>query len=243
MFTSSTTAEKYPGPPLPTEDHIRLLLLQPGTGVEPICCQLVVTTLASAPEYESLSYVWGNVSDPVTISLQALEADNQYGHAVTQNCFAALQRLRRQDRQRTMWIDALCIDQSNPREQSHQITLMSDIYSQASGVVVYLGESSADSDLAVDCILHYDDPDPSSVLEYTRSDALDEALHNLFHRPWFRRVWVIQEVAFARKATVICGTRMFDWSALQNFKHASILSRWLKKVPYVVGVSKPEVPD
>jgi hypothetical protein len=243
MLTNSACEEKYPGPPLPTEHHIRLLLLQPGSGAEPVHCQLLVTTLASAPAYESLSYVWGDALNPVTIHLQAPESDIYHEHAVTQNCFAALQRLRYEDRPRTMWIDALCIDQSNIPEQSHQITLMSDIYSQASGVVVYLGESSADSDLAIDCIIHYDDPEPGSLLTYGRSDALVEALYNLFRRPWFGRVWVIQEVAFARKATVICGTRIFDWSALTNFRNIGRLRSWIRKLPYVIGVSKPKFPE
>jgi hypothetical protein len=37
------------------------------------------------------------------------------------------------------------------------------------------------------------------------------ALQAIFRRPWFRRVWIIQEVAISSKATVVCGEEQIDW--------------------------------
>jgi hypothetical protein len=142
-----------------------------------------------------------------------------------------------------MWIDALCIDQSNVQERSHQVTLMSDIYSQAAGVVIYLGENTTDSDLAIDYILDTDNPAEGNLLEFTKSAALIHALDHLFNRPWFNRVWVIQEVAFAVDATVICGTRTFSWSAIQNFKYWVACTEWLRELPFVVHTAKPVFRD
>jgi hypothetical protein len=37
------------------------------------------------------------------------------------------------------WIDAICIDQSNPAEKAHQIAAMPRLYSQAQQVLCWLG--------------------------------------------------------------------------------------------------------
>jgi hypothetical protein len=46
------------------------------------------------------------------------------------------------DRIIPIWIDAICIDQSNNLEKLQQIPLMGKVYSTASKVLVYLGEPS-----------------------------------------------------------------------------------------------------
>jgi hypothetical protein len=62
------------------------------------------------PEFEALSYVWG---DPLITRQIKL---NSQPFRVTENLEAALRRLRHDDRARIMWIDAICINQRNPRE-------------------------------------------------------------------------------------------------------------------------------
>jgi hypothetical protein len=65
---------------------------------------------------------------------------------VTANCEAALRKLRNRDSERILWIDAICINQDKTLERNHQVTLMRDIYSKASRVVVWLGKASVNVD-------------------------------------------------------------------------------------------------
>ncbi|KAI1357439.1 hypothetical protein F5Y08DRAFT_163607 [Xylaria arbuscula] len=64
------------------------------------------------PPYEALSYAWGPLSDTIDVIVVN-------GHVstipVTRNLEEGLRHLRYEDRPRTMWIDALCINQVNLR--------------------------------------------------------------------------------------------------------------------------------
>ncbi|KAI1618487.1 hypothetical protein EDD37DRAFT_268645 [Exophiala viscosa] len=43
------------------------------------------------------------------------------------------------------------------------------------------------------------------------------AVGKLFERPWFRRVWVLQEIGVAKKATAFCGGLTIDFSEIALF--------------------------
>jgi hypothetical protein len=47
---------------------------------------------------------------------------------------------------------------------------------------------------------------------YLPSDAASRGLTNFFSRPWFYRVWIIQEIASAKDAIVICGRDWLSWT-------------------------------
>lgn len=96
------------------------------------------------PSFGALSYTWANED-----GLASLSQELPCGGAsikITKNYEAALKRLRRPREDQVLWVDAVCIDQSNVEERSLQIGLMRQIYSQASWVALWLGEPS----LAVD---------------------------------------------------------------------------------------------
>jgi hypothetical protein len=245
--TTHLTQEGFPWSVLPSERHIRILELQPGNRDASIHCRLLTTTIDEAPAYEALSYVWGSQINLVSITVQANSSKTCYKHMITANCHSALKRLRYEDCPRVLWIDALCIDQTNIAERNHQITLMSRIYSEAAEVLIYLGEDTADSAFAINVISGYDDPkmekDPIDITkvltDYQRdSNTKVQALNNLFHRPWFHRVWVIQEAAFARKAKVICGTSTCDWSSVRHFRHWANCRSGMAPLPFVVRAEK-----
>lgn len=84
-----------------------------------------------------------------------ISRSNELGNclSVTKNCEYALRTLRQKDQERVLWIDAICIDQSNIPERGHQVQLMSKIYAQAIRVLAYLGEASGDSEIGMDFIL------------------------------------------------------------------------------------------
>ncbi|CAG9998548.1 unnamed protein product [Clonostachys byssicola] len=138
--TLSTVATGAPGLYRPLDSsipEIRLFALEPAqTDEEAIVGHLQTVPLGSAPAYEALSYKWGKpvYSEPVTIG----------GHTVlvTPNLAVALRGLRHQDRQRVLWIDALCINQESLRERAQQVSLMKEIYSCCVCDLLWLGPLS-----------------------------------------------------------------------------------------------------
>jgi ankyrin repeat protein len=191
---------------------IRLLRLSRGTFGRPVGELFFVSLEAEVP-YEALSYTWGDPTrfQKITINGKAME--------VTENLFAALKYVRQEDADRVLWIDAICIDQTNQKERGHQVQQMGDIYKHAEKVIVWLGHGTVDTDVAMDIIgqLHSLVVRRGHSLESWNhySDSLSSTLKNrmlagvldLLKRPWFRRVWVLQEVANARVATIVCGDK------------------------------------
>ncbi len=89
--------------------HIRLL---PGTKSANVECELLVARLDNCEPFEALSYVWGQAGDtfPITVDGATMW--------VTKNLHQALYQLRYPDKQRLLWIDALCINQSSIPERN-----------------------------------------------------------------------------------------------------------------------------
>lgn len=235
LNTNAAASALYPGPSLPTPNHIRLVSLQPGTD-ELITCELIIAELHSNISYEALSYTWGDPDDRQTVLVKSHEHERPKELSVTSNCVSALHRLRYQDRPRILWIDALSIDQSNLAERNHQVSLMAAIYSSATNVAIYLGEASEDSDLAIDFIVECDKPSSdTNSLSYPKSDELVLALRSFFYRPWFTRVWVIQEVVLPATGIAYCGNKTLSWSAIKHFKRWTTTNKWLQQLPFVVS--------
>jgi hypothetical protein len=98
--------------------EIRLLHLQPRRGVDEITCTLQLANLdAKNCEYEALSYEWG---DPTDASL-VIWIDGETV-PVRENLWWALWYLRYEERERVVWIDALCINQNDNKERQHQVS-------------------------------------------------------------------------------------------------------------------------
>lgn len=120
----------------PLQDgRIRLLELAPTTEENsPIACKLSTVSPSQSPDYEALSYVWGDTihyGQPLLLGGIAVW--------VTDNLALALRSLRRPSSWRTLWVDALCINQDDPQERCQQVDMMGHIYREASGVVIFLG--------------------------------------------------------------------------------------------------------
>jgi hypothetical protein len=205
--------------PLEIGGHIRLLRLAPGDELATIKISLLYTNLDQHPPYEALSYTWGDPKDTTLISCD----EDGATLAVTRNCSAALRRLRSQANERTLWIDAICIDQSNMTECSQQVRLMSDIYTKAERVLAYLGEASHESEIGMDFTLQdaqnmstgKDRPSVGLGPGKTASPQ-QTAIDHILSRPYFSRVWVIQEIVFARDVQILLGDRTVDWDAFSR---------------------------
>ncbi|KAK0729595.1 heterokaryon incompatibility protein-domain-containing protein, partial [Lasiosphaeris hirsuta] len=171
-----------------TKNQIRLLTLLPGSRNSPLVCTSYLVALSDKPSYTALSYVWGDATDRLLIQL-----NGETKLAITRSLHTALENLRDNNSSPiTLWIDALCINQSHTAEKSHQIQLMGDIYKNASQTCIWLGPESPDSDLAMHLIRHLDGNDLSNPHNSPSPTGL-QAIANLQSRPWWSRVWVIQE--------------------------------------------------
>ncbi|KAG5752175.1 hypothetical protein H9Q70_005184 [Fusarium xylarioides] len=227
------------------DDSFRLVSLLPGRNVAPLTLRLLNTKLCEAQPYEAVSYVWGDVKDLVPTNVQG-DGDTVTQALITQNCHAALSSFRYSDSPRLLWIDSICIDQDSAIEKNHQLSLVARIYKNASQVLVYLGRGTADSDAAIRCIREIDEPsnhDGHGAVEASATIQENQmAVRNLFKRPWFSRVWVLQEITFAQQATVICGDYQLNWESFKTFFHWNVNAGWIQKLPFSVTYAVSPTP-
>ncbi len=128
---------------------IRLLRLLPSADIAAkVECEIFHAQIGGSAQvpYEALSYTWGDPSRTVNIGLSGC------AFLATVNLEAALRALRQKREARVLWVDALCINQADLREQAAQVRIMWDIYKAADCVVVWLGPKVGDSDIAMDNI-------------------------------------------------------------------------------------------
>lgn len=208
-------------------DHIRILTIEPGPCDTPISCKLTphfILALAGDESekpkirFEALSYTWGDPTPCHFINC------NGHDLPIADNLYHALQFLRLEDRPVLFWIDAICINQNENAEKSEQIRHMYKIYEIATQVVVWLGPHYDNSEMAMQSIKYLKDADNRETI--MRRDHGPEcvqslkhvvaSLENLFHRQWFERSWIRQEVAAARKVVVRCGDDEIEWSSLKR---------------------------
>ncbi|KAH7071640.1 heterokaryon incompatibility protein-domain-containing protein [Paraphoma chrysanthemicola] len=216
----------------PLDDgEIRLLQLRPGNALSTIICDFLYVDLRFANDYAALSYTWGTAAPSVPILLHGKVT------LVSENLFLALLHLRK--RQVTLiWVDALCINQEDLAERARQVSHMDQVYKRASLVWVWLGDGDAFSDLAFGEIHHlaqrrdWDGAVPQRVLEEELAQNPQGwgAISELLYRPWFRRMWIIQEVLCARRGTMICGQDTIDMDLFFQVIYSLCKANMLKAV-------------
>ena len=128
--------------------QIRLLTVQPGSGHDMLFCTLATAYLdtPTPPHYETISYVCGNQEIKATINLHGSAVQ------VPATSEAALRRMRRRDRPRTLWIDAICINEADVAERGHQVGMMYEVYTQTSHNCIYLGPDDGNMAKAIESI-------------------------------------------------------------------------------------------
>jgi hypothetical protein len=201
--------------------------------------------------YEALSYTWGTEFDPRPVYVTSPgSADVEW--SVNKNLFWALRRLRLADRHRTMWIDLLSINQTDLAERGQQVSIMGNVFAAAESVQVWLGELDEcvgnDLDVMTAIAEQYCGgdgvaasppslPDPRTTHRiiadhHDAGQGSDDIpfyqMHHtrVFRRPWFQRVWVLQEVwgsaageAPSGRVQVRCGERVLPWEVLLQANH------------------------
>lgn len=196
--------------------QIRLLVLDPGRGDEELSCHLHPASLSDRPKYEALSYAWGDPAIRQTVRCGDKAA------RITTNLFNALRHLRDPTQRRSLWADALCINQEDIQERSRQVQLMGTIYSTAKRTIIWLGEEAEEVKGSLEILQRalLMRPERRSTYHGIWDTFLLRQcapLYSLLSRPWFQRKWVVQEVAKSMEVLVLCGHTEIPWESLANF--------------------------
>ncbi|KAG9233390.1 heterokaryon incompatibility protein [Amylocarpus encephaloides] len=243
----------YNNAPLPSsETFIRLLDLYPAkfdpeyspeTSTPPLECQISSVSIEALPAYKALSYAW-----ETSLKIHPLSVSGQTLY-ITPSLATALQHLRHPTEHVILWIDQICISQDDHEEKSNQVPLMSQIYSRATQVLIWLGPAADGSDSLMDAwsavgqaardwgLESYYTKTRFPVLQNIifRSNPTDEAtiaFHKIcetawatfdlettramaawYRRPWFSRVWIVQEMCLGAHTDFICGHKQIpvEW--------------------------------
>ncbi|EME42344.1 hypothetical protein DOTSEDRAFT_25956 [Dothistroma septosporum NZE10] len=204
---------------------LRLLTVRAGEGRSDLQCSLRNAQIDGSRPYETVSYCWGHDVRP---ALLYIDGEALY---VPANAQAAIRRLRLPTATRMLWIDSVCINQSDVHERSMQVASMGSIYRGAVGNLVFLGHGTPNQPPDLVDVLH----DAAAKVKEARAklNQADEValmagiapLHwqaselippqsfskliAIFESPWFRRLWVVQEAALARHSTCFLGPVSF----------------------------------
>jgi Heterokaryon incompatibility protein (HET) len=210
----------------PQSRQLRFLHLLPAQRFDDdIHCTIFHGSLQDRPSYEALSYVWGSEENKPSIHLSyvpeqtegASEAQDEENPKltskksvpiqVTQNLFVALRHIRLPDVSRTMWIDAICINQSLTDEKAHQVKQMRQVYLLSQRVVLWLGEEE-NSSIAINFLRDMPlQQNGDAAYSWNKNDITKwTACDDLFlKRPYWGRSWILQEVLHDKDVIVYIG--------------------------------------
>jgi hypothetical protein len=212
--------------PLEARDF-RILLLSPGERSDHLRATLKHVSLDddAMPEYETTSYACGEASLTASIFVDGEPL------AIPASSAEVLCRVRKSDSIRTLWIDAVCIDGSNITERGRQVSLMCDVYFRGSSNIIYLGESdelSVEGLWMLECVVAemasqtggLSNIQRSIIDKYgvdqrlhdmrVKSPYSNRALHSIYRRTWFSRLWVLQEAFLSSVSNCLLGDSMLS---------------------------------
>lgn len=197
---------------------------------ERIFCEILEIPFIEKPNFEALSYRWGNDMARKCILLNGIE------RRVKQNLFDALQYLRcHRTSDALFWIDALCINQDDKEECSMQVRMMRTIYFRAYAVVVWLGKKyekyetflpqlealiDARSRQAARATAVKPDTEARDLASVaaTGDESTGLALaKEFYHDEYWNRVWIVQEIGLAQRLAVCFGNYSMTWVNVVHF--------------------------
>ncbi|KAK2006841.1 HET-domain-containing protein [Colletotrichum eremochloae] len=210
---------------------IRLLRFQPPKEDETLRCTLTTHSLDDAPPFIALSYVWG-APEPcheIEINEAKFRVRENLWHALGQLVHIASKRtncISEQKKASTklpqyFWIDAICVNQDDTAERGHQVGLMKDIFSTAHLVIAWVGLEEGNIDLLFDYLRGLKHTVRRERNHYLRSQKRKFAFKDakwFVTRPYWSRIWIVQEFTLARELWVLCGSSAISWAALQQFR-------------------------
>lgn len=204
--------------------EIRLVTILPLTDPDStIFCSIETVSLHDNPDYEALSYCWGDSSITKRALLDGHEID------ITTNLYHALAQFQSETISSRLWVDAICINQSDFDERSEQVARMRDIFEAATNVRIWLGPSSPFTEREFELIerlLHGDllSSRPtiwnSAKEYYQQTSDVASVWHDMvrfLRAPYWHRTWTMQERLTASRITLQCGSFAIDVQGIVRF--------------------------
>jgi hypothetical protein len=185
------------------EGSIRLLLIRKGWPSQKLDCKFNIIELGGSESYEAVSYVWGSpyATRSITVDGRTLR--------ITKSAYEIIHRRRSAFLDQLIWIDQVCINQTDIQEKASQVEMMGQIYKEAVRVTAFLGDSeNAHLVQLLFAQLHFMKQGLGlsskvmtalSLLQRPMWNALVEFLSN----PWFRRVWIVSNFQSVYSISVI----------------------------------------
>ena len=179
------------------------------------------------PYFNALSWCWWSKGDR---RLTAFTCDGQQ-FPVSEHLYELLSNLNPENAHFSVriWIDSICINQDHVEEKNFHVAHMHDIYVQARNVIVWLRAPEDGSDLVMDSRKISELNKTLQLLPRSNiaqsvtapglphaEDPIWKAIGRLCDRDWFYRTWIIQEIALAHKAELLCRRQRLDWDNLVN---------------------------
>ncbi|KAL6354194.1 hypothetical protein LRP88_12528 [Fusarium phalaenopsidis] len=215
-------------PPL-RDGEIRLLRLSPGENREDLRGIIYSLPFRAAQSFHAASYVWGDAD----VSKHKITTPEGFV-PITISLYGVLKRLRNVHDPVLIWVDAICIDQSDAIEKATQIQLLPRIFPRASSTLVVLSQGPI-SEFAMEMLMQVrthtlcetgssewpdDLPHPPRSWGERGMPPEDEhtsyLITKLFEDPWFTRVWIVQEAVASPVVKFVCGKYIVDWDHLYD---------------------------
>lgn len=214
------------------------------TAAETVQCVLETYDLDQCIPYTALSYAWGQPWPPKHVLV------NGKLMPVGENLHSAISVLRHKSQlqftvdpereadliQHHFWIDAICINQDDDDERSHQVSLMARIFSEAKCVIAWLGPGTLDSFLGIrtiatgktsqhstddgirDVQMSHSDQEDIFREAYKAEEDAQGAVIELLNRSYWGRMWVVQEFLLPKNLMILCAHNGVWWERMeQNF--------------------------
>jgi hypothetical protein len=214
--------------------RIRLVKISPGPPGSTIEFKVNICFLAQAPGYAAVSYTWGS-----SLGFREILIEGR-PYSVPKNLWRFLDQARKLVDEKHLagwlWIDALSIDQSNPREKLDQVGIISSIFGKSERVIVWLGPPYDNSDLALAAICP-DNATRSRREPKTLAGPVWSGVHGLCERPYWRRLWVYQELRSAQYPHLMCGNKLVPLRDFQEYLFDTAAHRLEDKLETLRGSS------
>lgn len=224
---------------------------------------------ANRTNYDALSYIWGSTENPVTVKVCGKSHSSM---EIGASLAIALKQLRYKNKPRTMWVDSVCINQHDIPERNHEIERMRNIFSLSDRTIIWLGEEADDSTIALATVEYLAQQvefiggglvahaPGTKLMDWRHSNykfpydtRTWSSLRALFQRPWFNRVWVLQEALLGDQGSVIqCGNTCISFCALRKAMlvlgrkvttPSDIRSKLLSYTPGILPTSMRALPE
>lgn len=221
ISSSESSRNRYPYTDL-NDGQIRLLeIVNDNFGTNLLLkFKVLVARLDEPPPYVALSYFWG-----VSESAESIQMDSEIIQ-VSPNLERALRQLVLCGHRR-IWTDRLCIWQSNDREKERVIPKMDIIYQQAAEVAAWVGDPDDSSDRIMAALAEGPQtPAKSFLVAFSKLNRWrmgsgmafsDSDIIAFFQRDYWTRVWIVQEIASAKRLRVYCGSQSVKWDHIRQF--------------------------